>query len=278
MRDRGEGFSEFRIQNSPFLIQPCLADHSRPPYAGPMTTAAGLIIGDEILSGKVRDTNGPVLIDFLRGLGVSLERLSYISDELDTIAREVGECSRRYDVVITSGGVGPTHDDLTIAGIAAAFDVEVVRHPDLEAMIRAWWGARFTEAALRMAEMPEGSRLLYSGDGLIPLVVFQNVYMLPGVPRLFGAKLAALRVEMGGRPPTVGSIYLRSDESAIAPLLGRAADEFRAVKIGSYPRSEDEDHRVWITVEADGPATVTAAIKRLLELLPEEDVVRVDEP
>jgi len=242
-----------------------------------MTTASGLIIGDEILTGKVRDTNGPLLIDFLRGLGVTLERLVYIRDELDTIAREVGDCSRSSDVVITSGGVGPTHDDLTIPGVAAAFGVEVVRHPDLEAMIRAWWGARFTEAALRMAEIPEGSRLLYSGDGLIPLVVCRNVFMLPGIPRLFEAKLAALRAEMGGRPPTVRSVYLRSDESQIAPLLGRAADEFRSVKIGSYPRSEGEDHRVWITVEADDAATVNAAVERLLELLPEEDVVRVDE-
>ena len=242
-----------------------------------MTTAAGLIIGDEILSGKVRDTNGPVLIDFLREIGVALERLNYIGDEIETISGEIKECARRYDVVITSGGVGPTHDDRTVAGIAGAFGVDVVRHPDLESMIRAWWGERFTEAALRMAEMPEGSRLLYSGDGLLPLVVYHNVYMLPGIPRLFGAKLGALRHEMGGRPPTVRSIYLRSDESQVAHLLSQAAEEFRSVKIGSYPRSEDEDHRVWVTVEAEDAATVRAAVERLLRLLPDEDVVRVDD-
>ena len=104
-------------------------------------------------------------------------------------------------------------------------------------MIRAWWGDRFTESALRMAEMPEGSRLLYSSDGLIPLVVFRNIYILPGIPRLFQAKLGALRAEIGGPPPIMGSVYLRSDESVIAPILGRAAEEFRTVKIGSYPRS-----------------------------------------
>jgi molybdenum cofactor synthesis domain-containing protein len=242
-----------------------------------MTTAAGLIIGDEILTGKVRDTNGPVLIDLLRDLGVTLDRLVYIGDELESIAGEVAACAGRYDAVITSGGVGPTHDDVTMAGIAAAFGVEVVRHPDLEAMIRAWWGDRFTEAALRMAEMPDGSRLLYSGDGLIPLVVFRNVYILPGIPRLFQAKLGALRSELEGQPTTVRSVYLRSDESQIAALLGQAAEEFRAVKIGSYPRSEDEDHRLWITVEAGDLATVRAAVERILELLPDGDVVRVDD-
>jgi molybdenum cofactor synthesis domain-containing protein len=242
-----------------------------------MTTAAGLIIGDEILTGKVRDTNGPVLIDFFRELGVSLDRLVYIGDELDTIAGEVAACSGCHDAVITSGGVGPTHDDVTMAGIAAAFGVKVVRHPDLEALIRAWWGERFTEAALRMAEMPEGSRLLYSGDGLIPLVVFQNIYILPGIPRLFRAKLGALRSELEGHPATVRSVYLRSDESQIASLLGQAAEEFRSVKIGSYPRSEDEDHRLWITVEAADLPTVKAAVERILELLPDDDVVRVDD-
>jgi molybdenum cofactor synthesis domain-containing protein len=242
-----------------------------------MTTAAGLIIGDEILSGKVRDTNGPVLIEALRDLGVTLDRLVYIGDELDTIASEVKECSRHYDAVITSGGVGPTHDDVTMAGIAAAFGVKVVRHPDLEAMIRAWWGERFTEAALRMAEMPDGSRLLYSGDGLIPLVVFRNVYILPGIPRLFRAKLGALRSELEGQPATVRSVYLRSDESQIAALLSQAAEEFHMVKIGSYPRSEGEDHRLWITVEAGDLATVKAAVERILELLPDDDVVRVDD-
>jgi molybdenum cofactor synthesis domain-containing protein len=242
-----------------------------------MTTAAGLIIGDELLSGKIRDSNGPVLIEFLRDLGVTLDRMVYIGDELAAIASEVEACSRDHDAVITSGGVGPTHDDVTMAGIAAAFGVDVVRHPELEAMIRAWWGERFTEAALRMAEMPDGSRLLYSGDGLIPLVVFRNVYILPGIPRLFQAKLGALRGELEGRPLTVRSVYLRSDESQIAALLGQAAEEFRSVKIGSYPRTENEDHRVWITVEADDLATVRAAVTRLLELLPDDDVVRVDE-
>ena len=245
-------------------------------YPALMTTVAGLIIGDEILTGKVRDANGPLLIDLCRDLGVCLERLVYIGDEIEVIATEVRSCSEQFDAVVTSGGVGPTHDDRTVAAVAHAFGVRVDRHPDLEAMIRAWWGKRFTDAALRMADMPEGSRLLYGDDGLLPLVVFRNVYLFPGVPRLFEAKLGALRGELDGRPPTLRSIYLSSDESRVAPLLGQVADEFGEVKIGSYPRFDAEDHRVWVTVEAPACHAVDAAVDRLLELLPDGEVVRVD--
>ena len=156
-------------------------------------------------------------------------------------------------MVFTSGGVGPTHDDCTIKGVASAFSVGVVVHPELEAMIRAYWGGRFTESALRMAEMPEGSRLLYGDDGLLPLVVYENVYLFPGVPRLFAAKLPSLRGELTGTPKVLHCVYLNSDESRVAPLLGRLAEEHPTVKVGSYPRfGEDVDHRLWISLEAVG--------------------------
>jgi FAD synthetase len=241
-----------------------------------MSTVAGVIIGDEILTGKVRDANGPLLIDLCRDLGVCLERLVYIGDDTDIISAEVRWCSDRFDAVVTSGGVGPTHDDVTVEAVALAFGVGVDRHPDLEAMIRSWWGQRFTEAALRMADMPRGSRLLYSGDGLLPLVVCGNVYLMPGIPRLFEAKLGALRQEMKGRRPNLRSIYLSSDESRIAPLLSQVAGEFAEVKIGSYPRFDEQDHRVWITIEAQAFEAVNSAVDRLLELLSDDDIVRVE--
>jgi len=241
-----------------------------------MTTAAALIIGDEILTGKVRDTNGPELIDFFRALGVSLRRLIYIGDEIDEIAAELRDCSRRFDAVVTSGGVGPTHDDCTIAAVAHAFDGSVVRHPELEAMIRAYWGERFTDAALRMAEIPDGARLLYSGDGLLPLVVFRNVYLLPGIPRLFVAKLAALREELEGTPLVTQSLYLRSDESRVASTLSQVDDEFPAVKIGSYPRFDDSEIRIWITAEGPEENSVSAAVARLRELLPSEEILDIE--
>jgi molybdenum cofactor synthesis domain-containing protein len=243
-----------------------------------MTTAAALIIGDEILSGKVADTNGPLLIALLRDLGVRLGRLVYLGDEVAEIAAEVRSCADRYDAVITSGGIGPTHDDRTVSAVAEAFGVGVDRNPDLEAMIRAWWSDRLTDDALRMAEVPAGARLLYGGDGLLPLVVFRNVYLLPGIPRLFEAKLPAFRAELSGTRLRLSSLYLRSDESRVASLLRQVDSEFPLVKIGSYPHLEAADYRIWITVEAEDADILERAVARLLELLPPDEVVRVEHP
>ena len=245
-------------------------------YTASVTTAAAIIIGDEILSGKVRDANSAPLIDLFAEVGVDLKRISFIGDEEEDIIAEVRTCSEHYDAVITSGGVGPTHDDRTVSAIARAFEVEVERHPDLEKMIRAWWGERFTEAALRMAEIPSGSRLIYSNDGLIPMVAFRNIYIFPGIPRLFAAKIVALRGEFEGSIRHQGNLFLNSDESAIANRLAEVDRAFPKVKIGSYPRSEGEDHRVWITIESADREDVNTVVDSLLEVLDDDDVVRVE--
>jgi molybdenum cofactor synthesis domain-containing protein len=241
-----------------------------------VTTAAAIIIGDEILCGRVRDANAQPLIDLFADIGVDLQRISYIGDDEDDIVNEVRICAERFDAVVTSGGVGPTHDDRTVAAISKAFGVAVERHPDLVSMIHAWWGDRFTEAALRMADIPAGSRLVYSNDGLIPLVAFKNVFIFPGIPRLFAAKIPALRNELVGTPKHLAQIYLSSDESTIADRLTAVDRACPKVKIGSYPRSEGEDHRVWITVESTEAAAVNDAVDSLLEVLDGADVVRVD--
>ena len=241
-----------------------------------MTTVAAIIIGDEILSGKVRDINAPLVIDLCQEAGATLERVVYIGDEPDLIAREVSACAATHDVVVTSGGVGPTHDDRTVEGVARAFAVQVVRSPEVEDLIRSLWGGRFTESALRMADVPEGATLHYGGDGLLPVVGLHNVYLLPGIPELFAAKIRGLRRVLAGARPVQRSLYLRSDESCIAPLLGEVDRRFRDVKIGSYPRLDSREHRIWGAVEASDAAAVDAAIEALLELLPADDVARID--
>lgn len=242
-----------------------------------MKTASGIIIGDEILSGKVRDTNSAQLIDMLRSLGVEMKRLVIIGDDPEAIAVEVTLASQRFDYVFTSGGVGPTHDDRTIEGVAGAFGRQVVRHPQLEQNIRRHWGDRVNEAALKLAEVPDGARLLTSGGGLLPVVIFRNVYILPGIPQLFAAKLQRISQELEGTPCILRSVYLRSDESSIAEHLGHVDREFEQVKIGSYPRLDDPDHRVRVTVEGHDRDRIAQAIDRLLELLPADQVVRVDD-
>jgi molybdopterin-biosynthesis enzyme MoeA-like protein len=127
-----------------------------------------------------------------------------------------------------------------------------------------------------MADIPSGSRLVYSNDGLIPMVAFKNVYIFPGIPRLFAAKIAALRGEFEGSKKHHANLYLNSDESAIADRLTAVDSAFPEVKIGSYPRSEGEDHRVWITFESASAEAANAAVDRLLEVLDKAEVVRIE--
>ena len=127
--------------------------------------------------------------------------------------------------------------------------------------------------------MPKGARLLYANDGLLPLVVFKNVYLFPGIPRLFAAKLPSLRTELSGTPKILHSVYLNSDESRVAPLLNQVVDEHGDVKIGSYPRfGEETDHRLWISLESVDREKLAAATDRLIELLSGEEIVRVERP
>ena len=241
-----------------------------------MTTAAAVIIGNEILSGKVDDLNTPSLIEMLKGAGVTLLRVVVIADDREAISRDVRACAETHDHVFTSGGVGPTHDDLTMASIAHGFDVPLVRHPDLERLIKTHWRGRINEAAMKLADVPEGATVLMGPDKLWPAVCFRNVFILAGIPKIFTAKLEAIRPHLRGTPSVVRSVYLSSDESSVASLLTRAVNEFPEVQIGSYPRMDDADHRVRVTVESTDTSAVDRALARLVELLPSDKVIRVE--
>src|SRR5262245_54267615 len=145
-------------------------------------TAAIIVIGNEILSGKVTDTNSVFLAEELRRLGVTLKRILVIPDELDAIAEAVHTYHPAFDVIFTSGGVGPTHDDITMAGIARGLHRRVIRHPFLEQKIREFSGAKINEARLKMAEVPEGAELIFEGNLNFPTVQLDNVYIFLGIP------------------------------------------------------------------------------------------------
>src|SRR5262245_49765860 len=154
-------------------------------------TAAIVLIGNEILSGKVVDANAAYLCRELRALGVDVKRIAVIPDEIDVIAAEIAAASRGYDVVFTSGGVGPTHDDVTIEGVARAVGVPVIRHPRLVALLQDFYrdrGTELTDARLKMAEVPEGAELVEDETLRFPGVAVRNIYILPGVPEIFRQK------------------------------------------------------------------------------------------
>jgi molybdenum cofactor synthesis domain-containing protein len=232
-----------------------------------MATAGVVIIGDEILSGKFADQNGSFLIGELRHLGVELRTLVVIPDERGDISSTVRTMSERYDHVFTSGGVGPTHDDVTISAIAEAFGVEVVRHPELEERVRGYWGKRLDAANLRLADIPQGSVLLYGKDTTWPVVSFKNVYILPGVPELFRRKFVDIRDRFRGAPMVTARLYVTVDEGQLAPELDRVVAAFPSVKIGSYPRFSELDFRVLLTLEDKDGAALRGAFDALVEAL-----------
>ncbi len=240
-------------------------------------TAGIVVIGDEILSGTFADENAQFLIRELRGLGVELRRITVIPDDLPDIADTVLRFAARVDCVFTSGGVGPTHDDVTMAGIARGFGVGVVRSPDLEAKVRGYWGAKLAEPNLRLADVPDGAELVYGTDGVWPVVAFRNVYILPGVPALFKRKFQDISARFRAAPVTLAKVYVAADEGAIAPSLDAVVAAFGDVKLGSYPRFDERDYRVMLTLEGGDGGRVAAAQQDLVARLG-ESVVRIDEP
>jgi molybdenum cofactor synthesis domain-containing protein len=232
-----------------------------------MTTAAILVIGDEILSGKTRDQNAQLLIGELRALGVSLRRIVVIPDDVEVVAATTRELADGYDFVFTSGGIGPTHDDVTIQGIGRAFDLPVVRHPDLEAIIRRYFKDSVDESHLRMADIPEGSVLVGAGEMSWPVPACRNVYILPGVPEHFRSKFLAIRERFRVEPFHLRIIYTRQDEFDIAASLTDVAVAHPVVAIGSYPNYESKEYRVKLTLESKDQAALDEAFAALLARL-----------
>ncbi|MEZ4444071.1 MAG: molybdopterin-binding protein [Polyangiaceae bacterium] len=245
--------------------------------AGEGKTAAALVIGNELLSGKIADENVVVLARTLRSLGIRLLRVDMVLDEPDVITAEVRALAQSHDVLFTSGGVGPTHDDLTVDAVAAAFDVPVIMHPDVEAKLRGYYGDRLTEGHLRMARVPEGAQLVVSGALPWPTMVMHNVWILPGVPQIFAAKMDVVRAELGGGTPFVSlAVLTKLDEGPLKPLLDRVVADFPEVMVGSYPRWQHPRYRTKITFDATDDAACGAARDAFVALLPEGALVPGD--
>jgi len=226
-------------------------------------TAGIVIIGDEILSGKFVEENAAFLIGELRALGVDLRRITVVPDDRDDIALAVLAASDRFDHVFTSGGVGPTHDDITIASIAHAFGVGIERHPELEAKVRGYWKDKLATANLRLADIPAGSVLVYGKDDVWPVVSIKNVYILPGVPALFRRKFVDIRDRFRAEPVTAARLYIDLEEGELAPHLDAVVAVQPTVKLGSYPRFSERDFRVLVTLEGPIFGDVAAAFDAL---------------
>ena len=221
-------------------------------------TAALAVIGDEILSGRTQDKNVAQVALWLNEQGIRLAEVRIIPDDTSRIAETVNELRAAYDYLFTTGGIGPTHDDITVDALAEAFGVPVIVHPEARRILEDYYRDRpggLTEARLRMARVPEGAELIPNPMSGAPGVRFGNVFIMAGVPNIAASMLEALTGKLeGGRPVVSVTVGARAAESDVADLLRETEEANPGVAIGSYPffkegryganfviRSEDED-------------------------------------
>jgi molybdenum cofactor synthesis domain-containing protein len=239
----------------------------------PNPTAAMLVIGDEILSGRTRDSNMHHLAQQLTAHGIDLCEARVVADTHQGIVAAVQALSASYDHVFTSGGIGPTHDDITAEAVAAAFDTPISIRADARALLQAHYdrsGQELNEARLRMARIPDGAALIDNPVSTAPGFTLRNVHVMAGVPSVFEAMVASVLPTLtGGAPLLSQTIRIDRGEGEIAGPLTRLAEAHPDISIGSYPFIRNGVYGSNIVVRGtDGPQ-IDAVITELSRLFPE---------
>ena len=236
-------------------------------------TAAMLVIGDEILSGRTRDANMYHLAGELTKIGINLKEVRVVSDDKAAIITAVKALSDAHDTVITSGGIGPTHDDITADCIAAAFGRPIDIRSDARALLAAHYdrqGLELNAARLRMARIPDGARLIDNPVSVAPGFSLENVHVMAGVPSVFQAMVASVLPGLtGGAPLLSQTLRVHRGEGDIAGPLGALADDYRDLSIGSYPFQKEGRYGANIVLRGTDEARVSAALVQLQKLFPE---------
>jgi molybdenum cofactor synthesis domain-containing protein len=238
-----------------------------------MPTAAMLVIGDEILSGRTRDANMHHLAKALTGHGIRLEEVRIVADVHDRIVAAVRALSAAHDHVFTSGGIGPTHDDITADAVAEAMGAHLDVRADARAILQAHYdrqGMEMNAARLRMARVPDGATLIDNPVSAAPGFTLGNVHVMAGVPTIFEAMLAGVLPTLTGGPPMLSqSLRVQRGEGDIAAALGDLAAAHPEVSIGSYPFQRDGAHGSNVVVRSQNGAAVDRVMAELSRLFPE---------
>ena len=236
-------------------------------------TAAMLVIGDEILSGRTRDANMHHLAGQLTEAGIDLREVRVVSDDAPAIISAVKALSAAYDTVFTSGGIGPTHDDITADCIAAAFDDHIDVRDDARALLAAHYaktGSKLNEARLRMARIPDSATLIDNPVSVAPGFTVQNVHVMAGVPSVFQAMVATVLPTLtGGAPLMSRTLRIDRGEGDIAGPLGALAAKFSDLSIGSYPFQKDGKFGANIVLRGTDEARLETALSQLEALFAE---------
>lgn len=236
-------------------------------------TAAMIVIGDEILSGRTRDSNMHFLAGKLTEAGINLVEARVVSDDRAAIIAAVSELKERVDYVFTSGGIGPTHDDITADSIAAAFGVSIDVRDDARALLQAHYdrsGQELNEARLRMARIPDTATLIENPVSTAPGFKIGNVHVMAGVPSVFEAMVASVLPTLtGGKPLLSQTLRIDRGEGDIAGPLTALAQEFADLSIGSYPFQRNGIYGANIVIRGTDGARVESAMIKLKNLFTE---------
>lgn len=238
----------------------------------PNPTAAMLVIGDEILSGRTRDSNMYYLAGELTKVGIDLCEVRVVSDDRDAIIAAVQALSAAYANVFTSGGIGPTHDDITAECIATAFDTPIGIRADARAILQAHYdrsGTQLNEARLRMARIPDGAALIDNPVSAAPGFSIRNVHVMAGVPSVFQAMVASVLPGLTGGVPLLSQTWrIERGEGDIAGPLTALAQDYPALQIGSYPFQQNGIYGANIVIRGHDAGLIDAALARLKGLFP----------
>lgn len=233
-------------------------------------TAAILVIGDEILSGRTRDSNLHFLAGELTRIGISLGEARIVADSHAEIVAAVRALSANYTHVFTSGGIGPTHDDITADAVAEAMGARISHRADAMALLQAHYdrsGLPFNEARQRMARIPDGAVLIDNPVSTAPGFTIGNVHVMAGVPKIFEAMVASVLPKLTGGPALLSqTLRVNRGEGEIAGDFGALAAEFPDLSMGSYPFIQNGAHGTNLVIRGTDPAQLDAAMVKLTRL------------
>lgn len=237
----------------------------------PNPTAAMLVIGDEILSGRTRDANMHYLAGELTKTGIDLKEVRIVSDTAADIVAATRKLAQRYDHLFTSGGIGPTHDDITADCIAEAFDAAIDVRADAKALLAAHYqrqGLELNAARLRMARIPDGAKLIDNPVSVAPGFTLGNIHVMAGVPAVFKAMVGSVLPQLtGGAPLLSETLRIERGEGDVAQPLGAVAELYPELSIGSYPFQKDGIYGTNIVLRGTDPNQLEAAKKKLQQML-----------
>lgn len=241
---------------------------------GDIRNVGFIIIGNEVLSGKVRDANTPFLIDSFTQAGIRVGEVAMVADDVPRLAEVIRGFSARFDLVITTGGVGPTHDDCTWQAVAKAIDAPLELHHDMLARMEARSAVKLTEEQRRMAFLPRGT--VVDMDAVRwPILQVKNIIVMPGPPSMVHPRVERLCAKLARPRPWLATAYFTADEWQSITHIDAVVGSFPDLEIGSYPVFTPNDHKLRLTFEGPDEERVKAAVAQVTEALGPDTLVRV---